>query len=1036
MTTSRLLGLIVGSLVGFVATAARADMPIPAKVDFNRDVRPILSDNCFACHGFDKNTRKAGLRLDTKDGIFAKLEEGEGHAVIAGKPAESDVFRRITTADESDRMPPKKFNKPPLTARQIEIIKRWIEQGAEFKGHWAYIAPAKPEHPPVEQPGFVRNPIDKYILAKLKEQNLAPSGEADKVTLIRRLSFDLTGLPPTKAEVDAFVNDASPDAYDKLVERLLASPHFGERMAMYWLDVVRYADSIGYHSDNPQNVFPYREWVIRSFNENKPFNQFTIEQIAGDLIPNATTQQKVASTYNRLLQTTEEGGAQPKEYLAKYSADRVRSVSTAWLGQTLMCSECHDHKFDPFTMTDFYSMAAFFADIQEPAVGGRGPGIPVPTPEQEAQLKAIDAAVAAAKQKLEQPTPELAAAQAEWEKQVAQNADWKVLEPETLTTAGGTTLTKQPDGSVKAGGTLPAKETYTVVAKTDLKGITGIRLEAINDPAFAAGGPGASNNGNFVLTEFKLSAAVGAAAAANVELHQASADFSQEGYAVAGAIDGNQATGWAVMPAFGKPHTAIFLTKTPIATGSNPELDGPTTLTFVLDHQSPYAQHQIGKFRLSVTTNPNPAGIQSLPPNIQGHLALAPEQRNDQQKSEIAAYYLTIAPLTQPLRDEVAKLEKQKADMTAAMPTTLATVSGPPREIRILPRGNWLDETGPVVLPAVPAVLGKVELKPSQQRLTRLELAEWLVRKDNPLTARVFTNRLWKLFYGNGISKTLEDMGSQGEWPTHPELLDFLATEFVDPSTGSGQAWDVKHMVRLMVTSGTYRQTSKPTRELVEADPFNRLLARQSRFRMDAEFVRDNALAVSGLLVHKLGGKSVFPYQPAGDWQALNFPPREWQNGTGDDLYRRGMYTHWQRSFPHPSLIAFDAPSREEGACERPRSNIPQQALVLLNDPTYVEASRIFAQRIIKEGGAAAEQRIQWAFATALSRAPTADEVRVLTELQAKHQKDYAADAESAKKVLTVGAKPADASIPPAELASWTSVARTILNLHETITRR
>ena len=1011
-----------------VHAPARADMPVPEKVEFNRDVRLILSDKCFACHGFDKAARKADLRLDMKEGLFGKLEEG-GVPVVPGKPDQSEVYKRITAADPDDVMPPKKFHKK-LEKREIEIIKRWIEQGAVWQGHWAYVKPVKAPAPAVEEPKFVRNAVDKFVLAKLKEQNLKPSGEADRVTLIRRLSFDLTGLPPAKADVDAFVNDKSPDAYEKLVEKLLASPHFGERMAMYWLDLVRYADSIGYHSDNPQNVSPYREYVIRSFNENKPFDKFTVEQIAGDLIPNATATQKIASTYNRLLQTTEEGGAQAKEYLAKYSADRVRNVSSVWLGQTMGCAECHDHKFDPILTKDFYTMAAFFADIQEPAVGGRGPGTPVPTPEHEAQLKSIDEQVAALKKQIDTPTPQLAAAQAEWEKQFAQASEWRVLEPETIAAAAGTTLAEEAGGVVKAGGALPAKETYTVTAKTDLKGVTGIRLEALNDGAFPAGGPGASPNGNFVLTEFKVSAAVGGKPAANVELHKPSADFEQNGFPVAGAIDGKNETGWAVMPNFGVPHTAVFEVKQPIGADGNPELDGPTTLTIVLDHQSPYGQHQIGKFRLSVTTSPNPAGIKSIPGNVQAALAVAAEQRTEAQKNEIAAYYRTIAPLTQPQRDQVAQLEKQKADMTANMPTALITIAGPPREIRILPRGNWLDETGPVVQPAVPAVLPQITPKPGQQRLTRLELAEWLVSRDNPLPSRVFTNRLWKLFFSQGISKSLEDLGSQGEWPTHPELLDYLAVEFHDSK------WDVKHMVRLLVNSGTYRQTSRPTPDLRERDPFNRLYARQSPYRLDAEVVRDNALAVSGLLVHKLGGKSVFPYQPAGYWAALNFPAREWQNGTGEDLYRRGLYTHWQRSFLHPSLLAFDAPSREEGVCERPRSNIPQQALVLLNDPTYVEASRVFAQRMIKEGGATPEARIKWAFGTALSREPVADEVRVLSELQAKHLADYKQDPESAKKVLTVGAAPADAAIDPVELASWTSVARTIMNLHETITRR
>jgi hypothetical protein len=555
-----------------------------------------------------------------------------------------------------------------------------------------------------------------------------------------------------------------------------------------------------------------------------------------------------------------------------------------------------------------------------------------------------------------------------------------------------------------------------------VKGITAIRLEALPDPAFAAGGPGASNNGNFVLTEFTVTAN-----GQPVKFNRVTAAFSQQGWGVGGTIDGKKETGWAVMPEFGKPHTAIFETAAPLAADANVELEGGVTLTFVLDHQQIYAQHNLGKFRLSATNASNPAGGQALPVNVQGILALAPDQRNDQQKNELAAYYRTVAPALQPVRDELAAAEKQKADFTATMPTCLVTVAGQPREIRIKPRGNWLDDSGPVVTPAIPEVMGKLDV--AGRPPSRMDLANWLVSRENPLTARVFVNRLWKLYFGQGISKVLDDLGAQGEWPTHPELLDWLAVDFMDGG------WDVKRAVKTIVTSGTYRLASKPTPEQKEKDPYNRLYARQGRFRLEAEMVRDNALYVSGLLVERLGGKSVFPYQPAGYWYALNFPTREWQNDTGDNLYRRGLYTHWQRSFLHPSLLAFDAPSREEATCERARSNIPQQALVLLNDPTYVEAARTFAEKVIKSGGATPEARLKFAFRTAVSREPTAEELKVLTGLLDKHGKEYVADEDSATKLVSTGARPVPQDIDAGELAAWTSVSRVILNLHETITR-
>jgi hypothetical protein len=819
-------------------SAARADRPLPATVDFNRDVRPILADNCYACHGPDKNKRKARLRLDEKAGLFSS--HGSTRLIVPGKPEQSELFRRVITADAEERMPDPKSGKK-LSDRQIALLKKWIEQGAEWKGHWAYLKPVRPPLPAVDEPGFVHTPVDRFILARLREESLVHAPEADRVTLVRRLYFDLLGLPPEKGEVDAFVNDRDPNAYEKLVDRLLASPHYGERMAMYWLDLVRYADSIGYHSDNPMNVSPYRDYAIHAFNVNKPFDQFTVEQLAGDLLPNPTTEQKVASAYNRLLQTTEEGGAQPKEYEAKYAADRVRNLSAVWLGTTMGCCQCHDHKFDPFTMRDFYSMASFFADVQEAAVGRREPGIPVPSGEQAAALQKLDEQMAPLQKVLATQTPELDAAEPRWE--------------------------------------------------------AGLRV----------------------------------------------------------------------------------------------------------------------------------ADVRKLPKPLVDALLREPGKRTPQQKQEVAAHYRTVAPELKATRDELAALKRQRDALDAAVPRCLISVAGSPRVVHLLQRGNWLDESGPVMSPATPPVLPPLGV--TGRRATRLDLAHWLVSRDNPLTARVFTNRLWKLFFGQGLSKSLEDLGSQGEAPTHPELLDYLAVEFMD------SGWDVKHVVKLLVLSGTYRQSSKPTDEQKERDPYNRLLARQGRFRLDAEMVRDNALALSGLLVGKVGGPSVKPYQPAGYWAALNFPPREWQSDKGEGLYRRGLYTHWQRTFPHPSLLAFDAPSREECCVDRPRSNIPQQALVLLNDPTYVEAARVFAERILKEGGAGVEDRIRWAFGCALSRQPRDEEVKVLAALYAKHAREYTQDAESARKLLGTGDHPLPEDADVAELAAWTSVARAILNLHETITR-
>jgi hypothetical protein len=1010
--TSHLLVLTV--LLSGAWRAKAAAPNIPQTIDFNRDVRPILSANCYFCHGPDKNKRKADLRLDTQEGLFAVIKNDT--IVAPGKPDQSELFRRVTASDPEQRMPDPKSNKR-LSDRQIEILKRWIEQGAPWKGHWAYLPVSYPTPPATSDEKFVHNDIDKFILAGLKEAGLTHGPQADRVTLIRRLSFDLTGLPPNESDVQAFVDDQSADAYERVVDRLLASPQFGERMASWWLDLVRYADTIGYHSDNPMNVWPYRDYVIGAFNANKHFDQFTREQIAGDLLPNATQKQKVASAYNRLIETTEEGGAQAKEYAIKYECDRVRNISTVWMAATMGCCQCHDHKFDPYTQKDFYSMAAFFADVQEAPIGRREPGMLVLTDQQSAELKKLEAQVAESKKQLEGDVPGLAEAQEQWEKSLSQTSEiqWTTVEPVTAKSRSGTELKILPDQSI-LGSKFAPKDAFTITATTDLKGITGIRLEAIADDSLPANGPGGAPNGNFVLTGFS----VAVKGAPVVKLVRASADHSQNQFPVANALLGKATSGWAILPQTGKAHEAIFEPSESIAT------NGPTTFTFRLQFQSQFPQHEIGHFRLSLTTAKNPAGLNAIPPDVRKVLAIDSEKRDESQRKEVAAYYRSISPLIQPLRDQLAKAEKAKTDFEAAAPKCLVSISGKGRETRLLHRGNWQDDTGDVESPAVPHFLPQPEKK---ENLTRLDLANWLVSSDNPLVARVVVNRLWKMYMGVGICKTVDDLGSQGESPTNPELLDWLASEFVR------SGWDMKHTIRLIVTSGAYRQSSLASKQDLEIDPFNRLYAHQSRFRLEAEMVRDNALAISGLLSLKMAGPSVKPYQPAGYWDALNFPTRTYEADKGENQYRRGVYTWWQRTYPHPSLLAFDAPTREEATCERTQSNIPQQALVLLDDPTYVEAARVFAAKILREGGSTINDRLNFAFETALNRKPRPQEAKVLCDLLAKHLQEYADDKESAKKLISAGGSELPKDLDVSELAAWTSVSRVILNLSETITR-
>ena len=821
-------------LVGLSPVAIRAESP----VDYNRDIRPILSSSCYACHGPDENQRKGKLRLDVREEAIRK-------AIVVGEAAASPLLQRIHSKDSEEVMPPPHAKKPPITPEQTKLLARWIDEGAKFDLHWAYVKPVRSAVPEARNKTWVLNPIDAFIAVSHEREKYVPSPEADRVTLIRRLSFDILGLPPSAADVEAFVNDKSPTAYEKLVDRFLASKQFGERMAVYWLDVVRYSDTAGYHSDNHRDVWLFRDYVINAFNTNKPFNQFTLEHLAGDLLENPTTEQRIASGYNRMLQTTEEGGAQAKEYTAKYFADRVRNASATWMGATLGCAECHNHKYDPYATRDFYRFAAFFADIREKAVG-RQDQTPVLTPEQDAEIKRLDTEIARLQALLAKSTPELEAAQLKWE------------------------------DSIKA--------------KKD--------------------------------------------------------------------------------------------------------------------------------------------GTKGLPKPVADALAIETAKRTGPQKQAIATHFRTqVSAETQPMRMQLATAQAAKDKVQKSVPTTLVSMTGPPRTVRILPRGNWLDETGEAVTPDVPAFMGSIAPKDAKARATRLDLAKWLISADHPLTARVYVNRLWKLAFGQGIVRNLDDLGTQGTLPSHPKLLDWLATEFVQ------KGWDTKAMLKLMVMSNTYRQSSKADKELRDRDPSNQWLARQNRFRLDAEFVRDTALSVSGLLTTKIGGPSARPYQPAGFWSYLNFPTREWQNDKGENQYRRGLYTYWCRSFLHPSLFAFDAPTREECTNERPRSSTPLQALVLLNDPTYVEASRAFAERILKESKGTEKDRIIWAYQQVLSRPATNAEVDVLVKLYQKHRKDYAADSAAAQKVLAVGEKPMPKDMDAIDLAAWTSVARVVLNLHETITR-
>ena len=1020
------LGLNLGLSVAAAATG---------RVDFRRDIQPLLSDNCFACHGPDTQKIKGGLRLDLRESATKPAKSGKV-ALVPKKATESELVRRILTTDPDDQMPPAESHKV-LTAAQQQLLQRWIDEGAEYQGHWAYTPPVRPAAPNGARA------VDQLVRQHLNEVGLKPSSAADRRTLIRRLSFDLIGLPPKPEEVRAFVEDTDPDAYANLVERLLSSPHYGERMAIGWLDVVRFADTIGYHSDTPRDIWPYRDYVIRAFNGNKPFDQFTREQLAGDLLPDPTLEQRVGSAFNRLLLTTEEGGAQEKDYEARYLTDRVRAVGAVWLGQTIGCAQCHDHKFDPIKSRDFYSLGAFFADIKEPIIGARGPGALVPTEAQAAELARLAGRVGELQQDFDGAHPELADAYSRWQAEQSESVNnegaWTRLVPTQAESAGGATLKIRDNQSILASGKNPDKDNYTLRFTNAPAGLVGLRLEVLPDDSLPAKGPGRAGNGNFVLTEVIARVEREGTPARRVAFRNARASWEQTvaaehnpygRWSAAAVIDGDakgESPGWAVLPEVARPLQLQLELQDALTLGAG------EVLVVELQQNHGNGGHNLGAFRLGATAQA--AAIKApltLPPGkeIAELLKVQTSERTAEQRDKLFLHFKGLAPQLAGLRQRLAEAKKARGDFEGTIARCLVTErNDKPRTVRILPRGNWMVETGEVVEPALPAFLVSNPTPKAGPRLNRLDLANWLVSPANPLTSRVVMNRLWKQFFGMGLSKVMDDLGSQGEPPANPALLDWLACEFRE------SGWDFKHMVRLIVNSETYRQTSTAPKEMLSRDPYNRELARQSRWRLDAELVRDNALSIAGMLTPDIGGPSVRPYQPDGYWENLNFPVRAYDTSAGAGLYRRGLYVWWQRSYVHPSMLAFDAPTREECAVERNRSNIPQQALVLLNDPSYVEAARTFAVRILREGGPDESTRLNWAWQQALGRIPRAEELATVRTLLTKHRTEFQADPAAAKAYLKVGAHPAPPELDAAELAAWTDLARTLLNLHETITR-
>jgi len=1255
----------------FAAVPAAKGKPATGQpIDFNRDIRPILSDNCFACHGPDDNKRKAKLRFDLKDDAFKPAKSGD-LAIVPGDPAKSKMIERITSKDEDEKMPPPKSGKK-LTPQQIELLTRWIAQGAKWQSHWAFTKPERAPLPPIKDKRWPKNEIDYFVLNRLEKEGLKPSPEADKTTLIRRASFDLTGMPPTPDEVDAFLADKSTTAYEKVVDRLLTSPRYGENMARYWLDAARYADSHGYHIDSERSIWKWREWVVSAFNNNMPFDEFTTEQLAGDLIPNATLSQKIASGYIRNNMSTGEGGAITEEYQCKYTFDRTETTSTIWLGLTMTCCRCHTHKYDPIQHREYYQLYSFFNNLDESVMDDNKPNpspfIQLPSSEQTNRQAWLKKTFADGQTKLDAPIPELDKAQRSWEANWHEKlaSGWTVFKPDSVTssnfvvtmttnlvatttnivagvspggagtnTAGPEAATPSPgaageasgnnspsgrgeggssksvasatvltnnatntvvsrltnrvdfkildDSSVLVQGANPEQDVHEITVKLQPGIFAALRLEALPDDSLPKKSSARAENGVFRLSEIEAEVLMHPKkdetnnAPKKLKFTQALADSAQDKMDVARAIDGKADTGWSPDPSgITEPHTALFLLAEPMKIPTNSEL------RVQLRYEASKSKRAIGRFRLAAAQNkelvqllnppkPEPwnligpfkttgltAGLTNVYPpekeidlkksypgvreeikwtakpdfddgkphvlvqylhgvpgvyylyrtinvpvarkmelsvraddvfelflngkivatdtneapaiaptkvtvdlakgenkfllkivNHQGESAFTFKKDLDDTESvpaEIATMFATTSKFTDPqknklreyyrranspdwkkLFEDVARWREEDGAIEKAIPTTMvAKEADKPRDTFILVRGEY-DKKGDKVTRGVPAILPPL---PPGVPTNRFGLAKWLVDPSHPLTARVTVNRYWQQYFGIGFVKTAEDFGVQGENPSHPALLDWLATEFI--RTG----WDIKNLQKLIVTSATYKQSSKFTPQLLAKDPDNRLLARGPRFRLDAEVVRDTALSLSGLLVENYGGRSVRPWQPPGLWEAVSFNnSQKYVPEKGNAEYRRAMYTYWKRQSPPPNLMLFDAPTRETCTVRRLRTNTPLQALALLNDPQFVEAARAFAQRMLVEGGKDAKARIAYGFRLATSRKPASGEIKILLDVLNKEIADYQQDKTAADKFLGVGDFKARSDLDKSELAAWTTIASMILNLDETITK-
>lgn len=1025
----------------YSATSLPALVSAQAQIDFKRDIEPIFAASCYQCHGPKKAAGQ--LRLDVK---AAAMKGGiSGAVIVSGESKKSRLLARILGEGGEKQMP---IGGDPLKPEQIELIRKWIDQGAVWPAteesanrnsqsavpqHWAYAKPVRPTLPQVKTQGWVRNPIDAFVLARLEKEGLAPSPEASKEILLRRVYLDLVGLPPSVKEMDEFLADKSPDAYEKVVDRLLASPHYGERWARPWLDLARYADSNGYEKDNLRVMWKYRDWVINALNADMPFNQFTIEQIAGDMLPNPTIDQKIATGFHRNTQLNTEGGVDPDAARYEVMVDRVNTTATVWLGSTLGCAQCHNHKYDPFSQRDYYKLYSFFDNSAYQIQGSEvfssvayEPTLELPTPEQETKRKDLNDQITKLETTLKTQTPELDAAQAQWEKDIlAEPAKWTTLDPTEFKSTGGSTLTKLEDKSLLASGKDPEFDEYIIKTKLPLAKLSALRIEAMPDKSLPRGGPGRDLYGNFILSTIDVTAdgqplrLTDGGWDDGLSKIDTKSFFNYEMNAVS-----DRPRGWLINAMNDEARMmrlAVFVLDKPLT------LNKPLELTIRLRFLAGGLCQGIGRLRVSATDTDTPLKLISVPASLKLVMAKPAADRTEKERKDLSANFRFTTPLLKAERDRLKDLQESVRNLGIVTAMILQEKSGFDRPSTwVRERGGFYNH-GDKVFAGTPASLPPL---PDSAPANRLGLAKWLVDESNPLTARVTVNRFWEQFFGRGIVETAEDFGSQGSAPSHPELLDWLATEFMSPGSQIPN-WSMKHIHRLIVTSAAYRQDSAVSASLQERDQYNRLLARGPRFRVEAEMIRDLSLTVSGLLSRKLGGPSVMPPQPEGVWRNP-YSSEKWSVSKGEDRYRRGLYTFLRRTSPYPAMMTFDATSREFCTVRRIRTNTPLQSLTLLNDDAAMEMARALAKRMFLEIEGDTKTRLQYGFRLCTGRHAKPAELDRLAALYDQQLANYKASPKTADQLL----KGENRELPAPGLAAWTLVANVLLNLDETLTKQ